>query len=84
MRAVAETAARKSHALGSAGFMGGDSAEHDWIDIVLTPSFYEDISVICWNFLLQKYRINRSESAHGLLLCRPIYKNDFGPHSPIC
>jgi hypothetical protein len=47
--------------------MGGDSGEHDRIEIVLPPSLYEDLSVTCWNFLLQKYRINRSDSADGLL-----------------
>ena len=47
--------------------MGGDSGEHDRIKIVPTAGFYEDLSVAGWNFLLQKYRINRLESADLLL-----------------
>jgi hypothetical protein len=47
--------------------MGGDSGEHDGIDIVLTPGLKEDPSVTYWNLLLQKYGINRSEPSDGLL-----------------
>jgi hypothetical protein len=47
--------------------MGGNSSKQDWINIVLAPSFHEDMSVPDWNFLLQLFWTDCSEFADALL-----------------